>query len=132
MGDSFDLDRSGTAGKPVGVTLPATDLPAVDTPAPSEDARETGLRLIAPEPPQPFTGDQAVASIKLERETITKLDVMCAEFVVAIVKLDPADAAFSARVADVRGMGADEVQAARQLIARILDHDKGTAYYNPG
>ena len=119
MGGSFDLSKAGTAVKPATLTLPTV---AAATPsAPANPAAP----LVAPQPPAFLSDDQAIAAVKLERDAITRLDVMSAEFIVAIMTLDLRDQRFFERAADIRNLGTEAVQASAETTARLLDRPVG-------
>jgi uncharacterized protein YaaN involved in tellurite resistance len=137
MSGSFDLSRAGTLEKPAELTLPAAPVTRpVGQPARAADrgtaARSippvdpTTLPLAVPDPPEPLDAEQAVASVKLAREIIARLDVMAAEFIVAVVKLDSKDPGLRTRVADLETMGTDDIEAAARTVARLLDGPIGS------
>jgi hypothetical protein len=126
MGGSFDLGRAGTLEKPVELALPAArpaSRPAPragePAPAPRPAPADPSGPLVAPEPPERLDVAEAIAAVKLARETITRLDVMSAEFIVAVIKLDSRDAALQARVDDIKSMGSDDLDTLRKTIERI-------------
>ena len=129
MGDSFDLDKAGTPGKPVGVAAPTDENEAGSLPspaAPTVPAEETSLTLVPPQPPIQVDESQATGSVKLDRETLIKLDVMVADFVVAITKLDTKDPKFEARISDIRKLGDEEIKASSQVSSRLLNRPVGS------
>jgi uncharacterized protein YaaN involved in tellurite resistance len=138
MSGSFDLGRAGTLEKPAELTLPAAPVtrpvgqPAARAASRGPAAASTPpvdpstLPLAVPDPPEPLDAEQAVASVKLPRETITRLDVMAAEFIVAVVKLDSKDPALRTRVTDLETMGTQDIEAAAHAVSRLLDGPVGS------
>jgi uncharacterized protein YaaN involved in tellurite resistance len=131
MGGSFDLGRAGTLEKPAELALPAAPVARSAGPQPAGTAGQAArppsppadpstLPLSVPEPPQPLDPEQAIASVKLARETITRLDVMSAEFIVAVVKLDRKDPGLRARVTDLETMGTEDIEAVARTVSRLL------------
>jgi uncharacterized protein YaaN involved in tellurite resistance len=138
MSGSFDLGRAGTLEKPAELTLPAAPVtrpvgqpaaraadrgPAAPSTPPDDPATAP---LAVPDPPEPLDAEQAVASVKLARETIARLDVMAAEFIVAVVKLDSKDPGLRTRVTDLETMGTDDMEAAARIVSRLLDGPVGS------
>ncbi len=126
MGDSFDLDKAGTVGKLTGVATPADEKTADSLSAPAALTEPSSLSLVPPQPPARVDETQATGSIKLDRETLIKLDVMVADFVVAITKLDTKDPKFETRISDIRKLGDEEIKASSQVSSRLLNRPVGS------
>ena len=128
MGDSFDLGRVAAGGKPATLTLPdgASTPPADATAiAPVPASLTEPLRLEAPTPPQQLSEDDALALVRVERESIARLDVIVAEFIVAIMKLDTRDPKLAERSTDVRNLGNDALRDSSEIAARLLERTVG-------
>jgi uncharacterized protein YaaN involved in tellurite resistance len=115
MSDSLDIDKRSAS--------PASGAPA---PAPEAAAAETSsqtatLTLTPPAPVAQVAPTQAADAVKLDPETVKKLDSMVAGYMDAITKLDPHDPAFDARVTDIRKLGDDDIKASSQVSSRLLD-----------
>jgi uncharacterized protein YaaN involved in tellurite resistance len=128
MGNSFDLDKAaGRSAQAAGVVAPAEEgTDAEQAPADVATAEPSSLTLVPPAPPAPVEESQAGGAIKLDATTVAKLDVMVADFVVAITKLDTQDPKFEARMADIRKLGDDDIKAAAQVSSRLLDRPIGS------
>jgi uncharacterized protein YaaN involved in tellurite resistance len=130
MGDSFDLDRTGTSAKPAGVTAPAAEKTAASVSSaaasPAASAEPSSLALVPPAPPVQVQESQATDSVKLDRETLIKLDVMVADFVVSITTLDTKDPKFESRVSDIRKLGDEDIKASSQVSSRLLNRPVGS------
>lgn len=122
MGDSFDLGKAGTLDTGAEIALPDAQQ-AGGPPSPYGDPSSP---LLVPDPPAPLDADQAIASVRLSRETITKLDVMSAGFIVAIIQLGPRDRQLRARVGDIDVMGAKDLEAVSGAVGRILESPVGS------
>ncbi len=109
MGDSLKIGKMGPA-KPVGVVEPAE----VVAPADSSPA------LVPPQPAGLVDAAQATGAVKLDATTLAKLDVIVAEFVVAITQLELRDPRFRQRIADIQALGSDEIKASAQVSSRLL------------
>jgi uncharacterized protein YaaN involved in tellurite resistance len=109
MGDSLKIGKMGPA-KPVGLLEPA------ESAAPAN----ASLALVPPQPAGLVEEAQATGAVKLDAATLAKLDVMVADFVVAITQLDVRDPRFRQRVADVQDLGAEEIKASAQVSSRLL------------
>lgn len=109
MGDSLKIGKMGPA-KPVGIMEPA------ESAAPAN----ASLALVPPQPAGPVEDTQATGAVKLDAETLARLDVMVADFVVAITQLDVRDPRFRQRVADIQDLGAEEIKASAQVSSRLL------------
>jgi uncharacterized protein YaaN involved in tellurite resistance len=109
MGDSLKIGNMGPA-KPVGVVEPA------EVVAPADSA----LALVPPQPAGLVDEAQATGAVKLDAATLAKLDVIVAEFVVAITQLEVRDPRFRQRIADIQALGGDEIKASAQVSSRLL------------
>ena len=109
MGDSLKIGKMGPA-KPVGLLEPA------ESAAPAN----ASLALVPPQSAGLVEEAQATGAVKLDAATLAKLDVMVADFVVAITQLDVRDPRFRQRVADVQDLGAEEIKASAQVSSRLL------------
>ena len=109
MGDSLKIGKMGPA-KPVGIMEPA------ESAAPAN----ASLALVPPQPAGLVEDTQATGAVKLDAETLARLDVMVADFVVAITQLDVRDPRFRQRVADIQDLGAEEIKASAQVSSRLL------------
>jgi uncharacterized protein YaaN involved in tellurite resistance len=96
--------------KPVGVVEPA------EVVAPADSA----LALVPPQPAGLVDEAQATGAVKLDAATLAKLDVIVAEFVVAITQLEVRDPRFRQRIADIQALGGDEIKASAQVSSRLL------------
>ena len=109
MGDSLRIGKMGPA-KPVGVIEPAEDL------APASSS----LALVPPQPAGLVEDAQATGAVQLDAATRAKLDVMVADFVVALTQLEVRDPKFRQRIADIQDLGNDEIKASAQVSSRLL------------
>jgi uncharacterized protein YaaN involved in tellurite resistance len=109
MGDSLKIGKMGPA-KPVGVIEPAEDL------APASSS----LALVPPQPAGLVADAQATGAIQLDAATRAKLDVMVADFVVALTQLEVRDPKFRQRIADIQDLGNEEIKASAQVSSRLL------------
>lgn len=124
MGDLFDLGKIGSTGKPATLTLPASVPPAPSSTVPAPSAAGH-LSLVLPQPVPSISDEDAIAAVKLERDEIARLDVMSAEFIVAIMKLDLRDQTFFERAADLRNLGSQAMAASTAMTGRLLDRPIG-------
>ena len=113
MGDSLKIGSPGPA-KPAGVMEPVME-PVVEAGPPS-----SSLDLVPPAPVAPVDDPQAIGAVKLDGATLAKLDVMVADYVVAITQLDVKDPKFRQRIADIQGLGDDDIKASAQVSSRLL------------
>jgi uncharacterized protein YaaN involved in tellurite resistance len=109
MGDSLKIGKMGPA-KPVGVVEPAEVVAPADS----------SLALVPPQPAGLVDEAQATGAVKLDAATLAKLDVIVAEFVVAITQLEVRDPRFRQRIADIQALGGDEIKASAQVSSRLL------------
>ena len=111
MSDSLKIDK--VSGKAVagGVT--------VEAPTPALD--NATLALTAPAPVVEIAATAAQDAVRLDAETVEKLDGMVAGYVDAIADLDVHDPRFEARVAEIRKLGEDDIKASAQISSRLLD-----------
>jgi len=89
-------------------------------PAESAAPANASLALVPPQPAGLVEDTQATGAVKLDAETLARLDVMVADFVVAITQLDVRDPRFRQRVADIQDLGAEEIKASAQVSSRLL------------
>jgi uncharacterized protein YaaN involved in tellurite resistance len=89
-------------------------------PAESAAPANASLALVPPQPAGLVEDTQATGAVKLDAETLARLDVMVADFVVAITQLDVRDPRFRQRVADIQDIGAEEIKASAQVSSRLL------------
>ena len=117
MSDSLNIDKvPGGAATPAAAAAPASA--PVSAPAATETAT---LTLTPPAPVAEVAPPQAQEAVKLDPETVKKLDAMVAGYLDAIAKLDVHDATFAARAADIRKLGDDDIKASAQVSSRLLD-----------
>ena len=117
MSDSLDIDKTSAASATASATASSQ---AAD--AQVEAATQTGtLVLTPPAPVEAVATPQATQAVKLDPETVKKLDAMAATYMDAITKLDPNDPAFDARVTDIRKLGDDDIKASAQVSSRLLN-----------
>lgn len=109
MGDSLKIGKMGPA-KPVGI------MESAESAAPAD----ASLALVPPQPAELVDEAQATGTVNLDASTLAKLDVMVADFVVAITQLDVRDPRFRQRVADIQDLGAEEIKASAQVSSRLL------------
>ncbi len=120
MGDSLKIDKaSGTAAASGVIAAPAPASPAPA--APVLTTTENALVLTAPAPVAEVAAPAAENAVKLDPETVKKLDEMVSGYVDAIASLDVHDPAFEARVADIRNLGEDDIKNSAQVSSRLLD-----------
>jgi uncharacterized protein YaaN involved in tellurite resistance len=116
VSDSLDIDRitapaSTPAASPAGAASPV-----------AQTATETGtLSLTPPAPGAAGATTQATDAVKLDPETIKKLDGMVAGYLDAISSLDVNDPKLDSRVTDIRKLGEDDIKASAQVSSRLLD-----------
>jgi uncharacterized protein YaaN involved in tellurite resistance len=115
MSDSLDIDKR-SASPASGGPAPAPEAAAAET-----SAQTATLTLTPPAPVAQVAPAQAADAVKLDPETVKKLDGMAAAYMDAITKLDPQDPAFDARVTDIRKLGDDDIKASAQVSSRLLD-----------
>ena len=114
MGDSFKVGKA-SAAKPTGVVAPV-----------EEAAPENALLTLVPPAPAPAVDEsQAGGAIKLDPASIAKLDVMVADYVVAITQMDVRDPKFRQRISDIQTLGDDDIKAAAAVSSRLLARPVG-------
>lgn len=111
MGDSLKIDKASGSAAAAGVIAPA----------PALTARDSALALTAPAPVAEVAAPAAENAVKLDPETVKKLDEMVSGYVDAIASLDVHDPQFEARVADIRNLGEDDIKNSAQVSSRLLD-----------
>ncbi len=109
MGDSLKIGKTAAA-RPAGVVAPAAD----DAPA------VASIALVPPAPAAVVEDTDATGSVKLDASTLAKLDVMVADYVVAITQLDVKDPKFRQRISDIQKLGDDDIKASAQVSSRLL------------
>jgi uncharacterized protein YaaN involved in tellurite resistance len=114
MSDSLNIDK--VSGSGAGSGAEASGVAA----APSATETAT-LTLTPPAPVAEVAAPQAQEAVKLDPETVAKLDAMVAGYLDAIANLDVHDATFAARAADIRKLGDDDIKASAQVSSRLLD-----------
>jgi uncharacterized protein YaaN involved in tellurite resistance len=113
MADSLKIGKPAPA-KPAGVMEPVM-APVADTmPA------DSSLALVPPAPAAVVDDPAATGSVKLDATTLAKLDVMVADYVVAITQLDVKDPKFKQRISDIQKLGDDDIKASAQVSSRLL------------
>ncbi len=113
MTDSLDIDNiSAPAASPAGAASPA---------AASATAETGTLTLTPPAPVAAVAPTQATDAVKLDPETVKKLDGMVAGYLDAISSLDVNDPKLDAKVTDIRKLGEDDIKASAQVSSRLLD-----------
>jgi uncharacterized protein YaaN involved in tellurite resistance len=117
MGDSLKIGKKTAAAKAMGIVAPVADSPVPESSA---------LVLVPPSPVAIVEEPQAANAVKLDRSTLAKLDVLVADYVVAIASLDVKDPKFRARISDIRKLGDDEIKASAQVSSRLLDRPAGS------
>jgi len=115
MGDSLKIDKASSAAVAGDAKTIAQD------PAPAPTSDTAMLVLTAPAPVAEIAAPAAQDAVKLDAETVKKLDEMVSGYVDAIASLDIYDPKFEARLADIRNLGADEIKASAQVSSRLLD-----------
>ena len=117
MSDSLNIDKvPGGAAAAAPASAPAS------APAATTAATQTAtLTLTPPEPVAEVAAPQAQEAVKLDPETVKKLDAMVAGYLDAIAKLDVHDPSFAARTADIRKLGDEDIRASAQVSSRLLD-----------
>jgi uncharacterized protein YaaN involved in tellurite resistance len=111
MSDSLRIDQVSGRAVAGGVTAAAA-APALDN---------ATLALAAPPPVAEIAAPAAQDAVRLDAETVQKLDGMVAGYVDAIAALDVHDPKFEARVAEIRKLGEDDIKASAQISSRLLD-----------
>jgi uncharacterized protein YaaN involved in tellurite resistance len=111
MGDSLKIDKASGSAVAAGV------IDAAPAPAPGG----TSLALTAPAPVAEVAAPAAENAVKLDAETVKKLDAMVAGYVDAIATLDVHDPEFEARATDIRTLGEDDIKASSQVSSKLLD-----------
>ena len=115
MGDSLKIGNPGPA-KPAGVIEPVADTGPTNS----------SLELVPPAPAAAVDDPKAVGAVQLDAATLAKLDVMVADYVVAISKLDVGDLRFRQRIEDIQKLGDDDIKASAQVSSRLLDRPVNT------
>lgn len=77
--------------------------------------------LTPPEPVQPIETDQAGQVVKLDPQTVQKLDEKVSEFIDLVVRSDVQSDPFKDRVNAIHNMGNKEIRASASISNRILD-----------
>lgn len=83
-------------------------------------AATSGLQLTAPEPVAAVAPEKAGGMVPLDQAALPALDEKVADYVTSIVTLDTNSPEFSAKAADVRSMGDDEIRGAAETSNRLL------------
>jgi uncharacterized protein YaaN involved in tellurite resistance len=115
MGDSLKIDKVAGSAVASGVAAEVT------TAEKAPDSAKASLALAAPAPVSEIAAAAAQDAVKLDPETVKKLDEMVAGYVDAIASLDVRDPAFEARASDIRTLGEDDIKASSQVSSRLLD-----------
>jgi uncharacterized protein YaaN involved in tellurite resistance len=116
MSDSLNIDKiSGSATAAAAAPAP------VAAPAATHVAETATLTLTPPAPVAEVAPTQAQEAVKLDPETVKKLDTMVAGYLDAITKLDVNDPAFAARASDIRKLGDEDIKASAAVSSRLLD-----------
>jgi uncharacterized protein YaaN involved in tellurite resistance len=128
MGDSLEIGRKAApAARATGIVAAADEAPAAPTPAGDASASGGSAPALVPPASVALVEDhQATGAVKLDRATLARLDVMVADYVVAISKLDTSDPRFQARIDDIQKLGDDEVKASASVSSRLLDRPVGS------
>ncbi|WP_077729943.1 toxic anion resistance protein [Methylocaldum sp. 14B] len=79
------------------------------------------LTLTPPQPVPEIDEEQATSMVKLDQETISKLDEKIAEFLHTVLAADVNDAEFRERLSGVHNMGNREIRAAATVSNRLLE-----------
>jgi uncharacterized protein YaaN involved in tellurite resistance len=111
MGDQLKTDKASRGDAPA----------AVKTETPVAIAETAALVLTPPAPVAEVAPRQAEDAVKLDAETIKKLDELVKAYVDAIATLDVHDPGFEARATDIRTLGQDDIKASAQVSSRLLD-----------
>ena len=94
----------------------------LSTPTGNERAGDQpALALIPPAAILAVLPDEAEADIGLAPETAARIDLVVADFIEAIVHLDPHSAEFGRRIAEVDRIAEREILATSAMSARLLD-----------
>jgi uncharacterized protein YaaN involved in tellurite resistance len=112
MSDSLNIDQ-------VAAPSPST---VSDEATAAASAAQTGtLTLTPPAPVAAVPANAAENAVKLDPDTVKKLDGMVGSYMDAVTKLDVHDPAFEARVADIRKLGEDDIKASSRVSSKLLD-----------
>src|ERR1035437_6791790 len=117
MGDSLKIGKKTAAAKAMGIVAPVADNPVPESSA---------LVLVPASPVAIVEEPQAANAVKLDRSTLAKLDVLVADYVVAIASLDAKDPTLRTRISAMRKLGNDEIKASAQVSSRLLDRPVGS------
>jgi uncharacterized protein YaaN involved in tellurite resistance len=114
MSDSLDIDIASSAGALSGAS---TDGAPLDT-----LLSDVGNFVLTPPAAVGTVADRrAQDAVKLDPDTLKKLDGMISGYLDAIATLDVHDPRFEARVTDIRKLGDDDIKASAQVSSRLLD-----------
>ena len=79
------------------------------------------LTLTPPEPVKTVAPEQATSMVKLDGNTLAKLDDKVKSFVDGIVQLDTHSAEFIGKVNSIHALGSDEIRSAANISNRLLE-----------
>jgi len=79
------------------------------------------LALTPPEPVKPVAAEQASGMVKLDEQSLAKLDDKVKGFVEAVVRLDSHSPEFVSKVNSIHALGGDEIRAAANISNRLLE-----------
>lgn len=79
------------------------------------------LVLTPPEPVKTVVADQASSMVKLDGDTVQKLDDKVKQFVENVVNLDSHSPEFTHKVNSIHGLGGEEIRAAANVSNRLLE-----------
>ena len=79
------------------------------------------LTLTPPEPVKPVAPDQASSLVKLDGNTLAKLDDKVKTFVDNIVQLDSHSSEFIGKVNSIHALGSDQIRSAANISNRLLE-----------
>jgi uncharacterized protein YaaN involved in tellurite resistance len=97
------------------------NLGAPIAPAPVAAPPATTLELAPPEPVAAVAPAQASEMVKLDTETLTRLDGMVESYLTAITSLDVHGTEFAGKVKDIQKLGDEDVKASAGVSSRLLD-----------
>jgi len=89
------------------------------------NAPET-LTLTPPEPVKPVAPEQASSMVKVDENTVVKLDAKVKSFVENVVQLDSHSPEFISKVNSIHALGSDEIRAAANVSNRMLERPVAT------
>jgi uncharacterized protein YaaN involved in tellurite resistance len=96
--------------------------PHLSTPTSNERVRDQpALALTPPAAIPAVMPEQAEAGVGLARETVARIDVLVADFIEAIIRLDPHSAEFGRRIGELNRIAEREIFATSAMSARLLD-----------